>query len=87
MNPGTSPRRAGSSERRLFWSYHSYSRVARSTGASGFDQERSRWKIGYRRNMPPGESSAESTACSMPSCVRQWLVWSPPGPLPTMTTG
>ncbi len=28
-----------------------------STGASGFDQESRRWKIGYRRNIPPGESS------------------------------
>ncbi len=46
MSPGTSPRSDGSSERRLFWSYHSYSRLVRSTGASGFDHESSRWKIG-----------------------------------------
>ncbi len=43
---GTSARYCGSSESRLLWSNHSYSRVVRSTGASGFDQERRRWKIG-----------------------------------------
>ena len=50
---------------RLLWSYHSYARVPGRTGASGFDHESSRWKIGHQRNIPPGVSSRERTACSI----------------------
>ena len=46
MNVGTSAWSSGSSATRLLWSYHSYSRVPGSAGASGFDQERRRWKMG-----------------------------------------
>ena len=51
---GTSAFSSGSSAIRLLWSYHSYSRVPRSTGASGFVQVIRRWKIGKRWNIPPG---------------------------------
>jgi hypothetical protein len=64
---GTSAFNSGSSASRLLWSYHSYSRVVRSTGASGFVHVIRRWKIGKRWNMPPGASSRESTACEIPS--------------------
>src|SRR5512132_3441349 len=60
-----------SSATRLLWSYHSYSRVQSSAGASGFVQESRRWQIGHLRNIPPGESSWEMTACSTPSLERQ----------------
>ena len=47
--------------------------LARSVlhGASGFVQDRSRWKIGSLRNIPPGESSWEMTACSTPRRLRE----------------
>ena len=35
-------------------------------GASGFVQESRRWQIGHLRNIPPGDSSWEMTACSTP---------------------
>ena len=54
IRPGTSAFSSGSSASRLLWSYHSYSRVVLSTGASGFVQVISRWKIGKCWNMPPG---------------------------------
>ena len=41
-------------------------RVPCGTGAYGFVHDSSRWKNGQRRNMPPGASSAESMACSIP---------------------
>jgi len=46
-------------------------RVAFSWLANGFVQLSIRWKIGQRRNMPPGASSALSTAWSRPSRPRQ----------------
>jgi hypothetical protein len=67
MKSGASPLTDGSSPTRLLWSYHSYSRDWRLTGASGFVQLISRSKIGNRRNIPPGVSSRESTACPTPS--------------------
>ena len=71
MSGGTSPWCWGSSATRLLWSYHSYSRVPGSAGASGFDHESRRWKIGNCRNMPPGASSREMVAQSTPSRERQ----------------
>ncbi|TMC09870.1 MAG: hypothetical protein E6J30_03695 [Chloroflexi bacterium] len=56
---------------RLFQSKRSYARVAFSWLANGFVQLSIRWKIGQRRNMPPGASSALSTAWSRPSRPRQ----------------
>ena len=38
-------------------------------------QDRSRWKNGQRRNIPPGEGSAEITACSIPSRPRAYETW------------
>ena len=70
MNSMTDPRRAGSSERRLFQSYHSFLRSRLSTGACGLDHVTNRWKKGNRWNMPAGCSSAEINACFTPSCVR-----------------
>ncbi len=71
MSGGTSPWWRGSSATRLLWSYHSYSRVPGSAGASGFDHESRRWKIGKERNIPPGASSREIVACSIPNRERQ----------------
>src|SRR4029078_8378130 len=47
----------------------------------------SRWKNGHFRNIPPGASSAESTACPIPRCVRKYDTCRAPGPDPTTTTG
>jgi len=62
MSDGWSARFSGSSASRLFQSKRSYARVPRSTGAYGLVHDSSRWKNGQRRNMPPGEGSADSTA-------------------------
>jgi len=43
VSAGTSAFSSGSSASRLLWSYHSYSRVPRSNGASGFVQLIRRW--------------------------------------------
>ena len=66
MRPGTSARCEGSSPRRLFQSCHSYLREPRSAGENGLVHVMSRWNSGNRRNMPPGSSSDEITACSTP---------------------
>src|SRR2546422_320393 len=87
MNSVAMPRSSGSSASRLFQSQRSNSRDARSAGAYGLVQDSSRWKNGQRRNMPPGPSSPEMTACSMPSRPRKYEAWSAPGPEPTMTIG
>ena len=59
MKSGVNARWPSSSPTRLLWSYHSYSRVPRATGASGFVQLMRRWYTGKRRNIPPGPSSRE----------------------------
>src|SRR5919107_3123927 len=87
MSFGMRPRASGSSARRLFQSYRSYAGSDRVTGANGFVQDRSRWKNGQRRNIPPGASSAEMTAWPTPKRRRSYEIWSAPGPLPTTTTG
>ncbi len=56
-------------------------------GAYGFVHDSSRWKNGQRRNMPPGASSADRTACWTPSRSRLYETCNPPGPLPTTMTG
>src|SRR5439155_400290 len=47
------------------------SRNRGSKPVNGWVQLSIRWKTGQRRNMPPGASSCESTACSMPRRRRQ----------------
>ena len=67
ISSGTHAEQDGSSAIRLLWSYSSYSRVPGSLGASGFVQLIRRSKIGSRLNMPPGPSSADTTAWWTPS--------------------
>jgi hypothetical protein len=43
ISAGTTAFKPGSSASRLLWSYHSYSREVRSTGASGFVHVIRRW--------------------------------------------
>ena len=40
--------------------------IPRATGACGLVHDSSRWKNGQRRNIPPGDGSAEMTAWSTP---------------------
>jgi len=61
--------------------------VVRSNWSCGFVDERSGWKKGHRRDIPPMARSAERTACFTPKRESEYESWSPPGPLPTMTTG
>ena len=56
-------------------------------GACGLVHDRRRWKNGQRRNIPPGDGSAEMTAWSTPSRRSEYDTWRAPGPLPTTTTG
>ena len=86
MTVGMIARLASSSGSRLFQSYRSYSVDPRLWSANGFVQLSIRWKIGHRRNMPPGEGSCEMTAWSMPSRRRLYVSCSAPGPLPTTTS-
>ncbi len=87
INPGWRARAAGSSVSRLFQSYRSYALDPRGTGACGFVHDSSRWKNGQRRNIPPGDGSAEMTACSTPSARNDDETWSAPGPLPMTSAG
>src|SRR3990172_6827777 len=87
MNSAWSERSSGSSATRLFQSKRWYSRAERTSGAYGLVHDSSRWKNGQRRNMPPADGSADSTACGTPWRRRPYDTWRPPGPLPMTMTG
>jgi hypothetical protein len=67
MNSVTSAWSPGSSVTMLFQSKRKYWFEPRSTTQCGRDAVISRWYIGKRRNMPPGPSSRDRSACSTPT--------------------
>ena len=71
MSSCTTARACGSSARRLFQSYHSYSRVPGSLGAYGLVHVIRRSNRGNRRNIPAGSGSCEIRAWATPNRDRQ----------------